>query len=102
MPVVTKSADVIVIGAGMSGVAAATTLRQFGISSIVLEGRPDRIGWRIWSSYKWKEAPVDLGASWVTHMTINLGHVVSRIAQKTAGVTVTTNRGDFTAHAVSF
>ena len=67
----TKRADVVVIGAGMSGVAAAWSLRRAGISSIVLEARPDRIGGRIWSSYEWQEAPVDLGASWVTHMTVN-------------------------------
>jgi monoamine oxidase len=66
-----KRADVLVIGAGMSGIAAAWSLRQAGISSIVLEARPDRIGGRIWSSYEWPEAPVDLGASWVTHLTIN-------------------------------
>ncbi|HKV39085.1 MAG TPA: FAD-dependent oxidoreductase [Blastocatellia bacterium] len=63
--------DVLVIGAGPSGIATAWTLGQAGISSIVLEGRPDRIGGRVWSSYKWTEAPVDLGASWVTHLNIN-------------------------------
>ncbi|HVZ38443.1 MAG TPA: FAD-dependent oxidoreductase [Candidatus Kapabacteria bacterium] len=63
--------QVIVIGAGVSGVATAWALRQMGIDSIVLEGRPDRIGGRVWSSPVWKETHVDLGASWVTHMTIN-------------------------------
>ncbi|MBS1914470.1 MAG: FAD-dependent oxidoreductase [Bacteroidetes bacterium] len=71
----TSAADndvqVIVIGAGMSGVATAWALRRMGIASIVLEARPDRIGGRIWSSPAWKETHVDLGASWVTHMTIN-------------------------------
>jgi monoamine oxidase len=67
----TKSADVLVIGAGMSGVTAARSLQDLGITSIVLEGRPDRIGGRIWSSSKWPDTPVDLGASWITHMTIN-------------------------------
>lgn len=66
-----NSADVLVIGAGMSGIAAAWMLRQVGIDPIVIEGRPDRIGGRIWSSRRWSEATVDLGASWVTHMTIN-------------------------------
>jgi monoamine oxidase len=71
MSATANSADVIVIGAGMSGIATAWSLSQAGISSIVLEARPDRIGGRIWSCYAWEEAPVDLGASWVTHMTIN-------------------------------
>ncbi|HEV3457923.1 MAG TPA: NAD(P)/FAD-dependent oxidoreductase [Thermoanaerobaculia bacterium] len=66
-----EQAPVLVIGAGMSGVAAAWSLRQAGIGSIVLEARPDRIGGRIWSSYAWPQATVDLGASWMSHLTIN-------------------------------
>ncbi|HVR37865.1 MAG TPA: FAD-dependent oxidoreductase [Thermoanaerobaculia bacterium] len=68
-----RRADVLVIGAGMAGVTAAQSLRQFDedLEVIVLEGRPDRIGGRIWSSYEWPEAPIDLGASWVSHLTIN-------------------------------
>jgi monoamine oxidase len=67
----TTQADVLIIGAGMAGVTAGATLRAAGIQPIVLEGRPDRIGGRIWSSYAWPDAPVDLGASWLTHGTIN-------------------------------
>ena len=67
-----ERADVIVIGAGMAGVAAAQSLKQFdpGLDVIVLEGR-DRIGGRIWTFRDWPEAPIDLGASWVTHLTFN-------------------------------
>jgi hypothetical protein len=64
-------ADVLVIGAGMSGVAAARKLHDANYNVIVLEGRPDRIGGRIWTSRAWSDAPVDLGASWLTHETIN-------------------------------
>jgi monoamine oxidase len=67
----TNQAEVLIIGAGMSGVSAGHVLQSAGISPIVLEGRPDRIGGRIWSSYKWADAPVDLGASWLTHAEIN-------------------------------
>jgi monoamine oxidase len=67
----TNQADVLIIGAGMSGVAAGWALHSAGIRPIVLEGRPDRIGGRIWTSYQWADAPVDLGASWLTHKTIN-------------------------------
>lgn len=63
-------AQVIVIGAGVSGITTAWALKQAGIRSIVLEGRP-RIGGRMHSSYKWKDVPVDLGASWVSHLPIN-------------------------------
>jgi monoamine oxidase len=63
-------ADVIVIGAGMAGVAAAAALHPHR-RVIVLEGRPDRIGGRIWSSHAWADEVVDLGASWLTHEQIN-------------------------------
>ena len=65
-----ENAQVIVIGAGLSGVTTAWALKQAGISSVVLEGR-SRIGGRIHSSYKWTDIPVDLGASWVTHVPVN-------------------------------
>ncbi len=67
----TNQADVLIIGAGMSGVAAGWALQSAGVRPIVLEGRADRIGGRIWTSYQWADAPVDLGASWLTHKTIN-------------------------------
>ncbi|HEX7192274.1 MAG TPA: FAD-dependent oxidoreductase [Thermoanaerobaculia bacterium] len=67
-----QRADVVVIGAGMAGVAAAYSLKQFDsdLEVIVLEGR-DRLGGRIHTFRDWPEAPIDLGASWVSHLTIN-------------------------------
>jgi monoamine oxidase len=58
------SPQVLIIGAGMSGVAASFWLRQFGISSLILEGR-NRLGGRIDTSYYWPDAPLDIGASWI-------------------------------------
>ncbi len=57
-------ADILVIGAGMAGLAAASQLQQNGKSVIVLEAR-DRIGGRLWTNYKWKDLPVDMGAAWI-------------------------------------
>lgn len=56
--------EVIVIGAGMAGLAAAGKLRQAGRSVVVLEAR-ERIGGRVWTSNAWPDLPVDLGASWI-------------------------------------
>lgn len=55
---------VVVIGAGMAGLAAAATLRDAGRAVMVLEAR-DRIGGRVWTSNLWPGLPVDLGASWI-------------------------------------
>src|SRR5437588_11061386 len=58
------SPQVLILGAGMAGAAAAYWLRKFGISALVLEAR-DRVGGRIWSSFRWPDAPIDLGAAWL-------------------------------------
>lgn len=52
---------VIVVGAGISGLRAASVLQRHGISVVVLEGRPDRIGGRICTSRKPDGAPRDIG-----------------------------------------
>jgi monoamine oxidase len=59
----TTSVDVLIIGAGIAGVAAAATLRAAGKTVLILEAR-DRIGGRMWSWRKWG-APVELGANWI-------------------------------------
>ncbi len=58
-----RNAKVLVIGAGMSGLAAARTLVDKGVSVIVLEAR-DRIGGRTWTDSS-LGLPLDLGASWI-------------------------------------
>lgn len=55
---------VIVVGAGIAGLAAARELVDAGYAVTVLEGR-DRHGGRIWTSRRWADAPLDLGASWI-------------------------------------
>lgn len=55
---------VAIIGAGMGGIATGYFLRSFGIDSIVIEGR-DRLGGRIWTSTRWPDAPLDLGAAFI-------------------------------------
>ena len=60
--------QVLILGAGMAGAAAAYWLRKFGISALLLEAR-DRLGGRIWSSFRWPDAPIDLGAAWLVDPT---------------------------------
>ncbi|MEM7010923.1 MAG: FAD-dependent oxidoreductase [Verrucomicrobiota bacterium] len=59
-----KSESILIVGAGMAGISAARSLHDAGYKVTILEGR-DRLGGRLWTSRKWKDAPVDLGASWI-------------------------------------
>lgn len=56
--------EVIVVGAGIAGLACARTLQDQGVRVLVLEAR-NRIGGRVWTDRSWKNAPVDLGAQWI-------------------------------------
>lgn len=56
--------DVLVVGAGMAGVAAARTLARRGLRVAVVEGR-DRIGGRTFSVRDFCGAPVEGGAEFV-------------------------------------
>ena len=60
---VASGADVLVIGAGVSGLAAAARLAELGLTAIVLEAR-DRIGGRVWTRDLCGQ-PVDMGAAWL-------------------------------------
>lgn len=62
-PAITRH-RVLVIGAGLAGLAAAHRLQQQGQEVRVLEAR-ERIGGRIWTSTQWPGLPLDLGASWI-------------------------------------
>ena len=56
--------DVLVLGAGMAGLAAARQLARAGRRVRLLEARA-RIGGRVFTSAAWPDLPIDLGASWI-------------------------------------
>ena len=56
--------DVIIIGAGAAGLAAAAELAPSGLRLLVLEAR-DRIGGRVWTRAESGLPPIELGAEFI-------------------------------------
>ncbi|QVI19243.1 FAD-dependent oxidoreductase [Nocardia tengchongensis] len=78
---------VIVVGAGIAGLAAARSLADRGHDVVVVEAR-DRIGGRIRTSGHWADAPADLGATWIHGVD---GNPITDLARKAGAATVPTS-----------
>lgn len=81
--------DVIVIGAGLSGLNAAWILNDAGLSVRVLEGSP-KIGGRVWTAEEsWEtnagEVPIELGASQIGPDYARVLDIVDRLGLPTLG-----------------
>lgn len=72
----TQSCDVVILGAGAAGLAAAAALAAAGLSVVVLEAR-DRIGGRIWTRREpGLAAPIELGAEFIHgHSAATVAHL---------------------------
>ncbi len=79
-------ATIVVIGAGVSGLAAAQRLRDLGYDVVVVEAR-GRIGGRVWTDHSTGH-PLDLGAGWIegTH-----GNPLTPLAEHAGVRTAITN-----------
>jgi monoamine oxidase len=66
--------EVVIIGAGLSGLTAAYALSKSGISTLILEGR-DRFGGRIHSL----DGPIEMGATWFGQQHVTLIKLLEEI-----------------------
>jgi monoamine oxidase len=80
------SADVLVLGAGIAGLAAARTLTDKGLNVIVLEART-RVGGRMWTDSS-LGLPLDLGASWIHGVS---GNPITKLAKQFGAKTMATD-----------
>ncbi|PLN76743.1 amine oxidase [Aspergillus taichungensis] len=82
-----ESTDVIVIGAGLSGLQAARSLQDEGITTILLEAR-SRVGGKTWSITD-STGVADLGAEWLNDTTQpTVYHLVQKLGLECAAVQV--------------
>jgi monoamine oxidase len=81
-----SGAAVIVVGAGIAGLAAAAHLQVTGHRVTVLEAR-DRLGGRIWTSRDFGP-PVELGALWIRGAQ---GNPLTRVADHIGAARLTAN-----------
>lgn len=61
-----KTTDILIIGAGLTGLTLAYYLKQLDISVTLVEAR-QRIGGRIYTKQNANEAPIELGATWLVN-----------------------------------
>ena len=62
---------IVIVGAGIAGLAAAQELRFRGFDDVVILEARDRIGGRIWTVSIGDGIPVELGATWIHGITSN-------------------------------
>lgn len=70
MVAISQAVEVLIVGAGLSGLRAATDIHEAGLSYVVLEAM-DRVGGKTLSvpSASNNSAPLDLGAAWINNST---------------------------------
>lgn len=74
----TREVDVVVVGAGLSGLQTAHDLQRMGISCVVVEAR-DRVGGKTWSVEPIGDKKIiDVGAAWINDTNQAKVHALTR------------------------
>lgn len=89
----TADVDVVVIGAGIAGLAAAKTLRDLDYEVIVLEAK-GHIGGRLKTDWS-LNAPFELGAGWIHGPD---GNPITKLARSVGGKMAVTDDKSFQVH----
>lgn len=79
--------DILVIGAGVAGLAAARKLHQAGRRVVIVEAR-ERVGGRVWTDTMGSGVCVDLGAQWIHGIS---GNPLTALAKSNGFATFTTD-----------
>jgi monoamine oxidase len=79
---VTRHADVAIIGAGLAGLMAARELAAAGVSVCVLEAR-DRVGGRIWTRPASDGTLLDVGGQWIGPTQQRMNRLVAELGIET-------------------
>jgi len=69
--------NIIIVGAGASGLAAAKKLEENGISYQILEAT-DKLGGRIQKNEDFADFPIDLGAEWIHEDKSILNYLINQ------------------------
>ncbi|MBL9086839.1 MAG: FAD-dependent oxidoreductase, partial [Planctomycetia bacterium] len=88
LPAMRAPTEVLVIGAGIAGLAAARRLQDEGLAVTVVEAR-DRVGGRVHSARNARGDAFDLGASWIHGVK---GNPIAALARDLDIPTVTSGR----------
>jgi monoamine oxidase len=78
----TQEADVVVVGAGLAGLAAARELKARGASALVVEAR-DRVGGRVHNHDIGGGSVVEVGAQWIGPTQDRLAAIAGKLGVET-------------------